>query len=182
MEIEIRAKINNLKKIEQNIIKLGARLIKETKQIDEYFGEISLYQKIGYSFLMRVRDEKNNKFMTYKGAESKKDGIWEEYEFKIDNIKKAIEMLKAMGLERIIVVNKYRKEYALNDLTICLDVIDGLGSFIEIESLNNKDFNKKSLKKLMQKLNINEDQVINKGYVTMLLIKNNSPYSKYIVN
>jgi len=182
MEIEIRAKINNLEKIEQNITKLGAKLIKKTKQVDEYFGEISLYQKIGYSFLMRVRNEEDKKFMTYKGAESKKDGIWEEYEFEINDIKKAVEMFKAMGLERIIVVNKYRKEYAINNLTICLDVIDGLGSFIEIESLNNKDVDKKSLKKLMQKLNVNKNQVINKGYVTMLLIKNNSPYSKYIVN
>lgn len=182
MEIEIRAKINNLEKIEQNIIKLGAKLIKETKQVDEYFGEINLYQKIGYSFLMRVRDEEDKKFMTYKGAESKKDGVWEEYEFEIDDTKKSTDMFEAMGLEKIIVVNKYRKEYKFNDLTICLDAIDGLGDFIEIEFLNDKDFNKNNLKKLMQKLNIKEDKIIHKGYVTMLLIKNNSPYSKYIIN
>ena len=182
MEIEIRAKINNLEKIEKNIIKLGAKLIKETKQVDEYFGEISLYQKIGYSFLMRVRDEKDRKSMTYKGAESKKDGIWEEYEFVIDDTKKFVKMFESMGLEKIIVVNKYRKEYTLNGLTICLDIIDGLGNFIEIESLNNKDFNKNGLKKLIRKLNIKDDQIIHKGYVTMLLIKKNSPYSKYIIN
>jgi adenylate cyclase class 2 len=182
MEIEIRAKINNLENIEQNIIKLGAKLIKQKNQVDEYFGEINLYKKLGYSFLMRVRDEGTKKFLTYKGAELKKDGIWQEYELEIDDIKKSIAMLQAMGLEKIIAVKKYRKEYTLNGLTICLDVIDDLGNFIEIESVDDKDINKDSLKNLMQKLNIKEKQIIHKGYVTILLIKNNSPYSKYIVN
>ena len=182
MEIEIRAKIDNLKNIEQSIINLGAKLIKEKTQVDEYFGEINLYQKIGYSFLMRVRDEGDKKFITYKGAQSKKDGVWEEYEFQIDDAKKSIEMFKAMGLEEVIAVKKYRKEYMLDGFTICLDTIDDLGNFIEIESLDDKNINKSSLKSLMLRLNIKENQIIHKGYVTMLLLKNNSPYSKYIVN
>lgn len=182
MEIEIRAKINDINDVEQNIIKLGVKLLKETMQVDEYFGEINLYQKLGYSFLMRVRNEGNKRFMTYKGAESKKDGVWEEYEFEIDDVKKTVEMFKAMGLEEVITVKKYRKEYTLDGLTICLDAIDDLGNFIEIESLDDRNINKNSLKSLMRKLGIKENQIIHKGYVTMLLIKNNSPYSKYIVN
>ena len=131
---------------------------------------------------MRVRNEGDKKFMTYKGAQLKKDGVWEEYEFKIDEVKKTVEMFKAMGLEEVIVVKKYRKEYVLDGLTICLDAIDDLGNFIEIESLDDKNINKNSLKSLMRKLSIKENEILHKGYVTMLLIKNNSPYSKYIVN
>ena len=182
MEIEIRAQIKNLDNIEQNIIKLGTKLIKEKKQTDKYFGEINLYRKIGYSFLMRVRDEGDKKFLAYKGAKLKKDGIWEEYEFEIDNTKKVTEMLKDMGLEEIITVKKCRKVYALDGLTLCLDTIEGLGNFIEIECLDSKNFNKRKIKDLMQKLGIKKAQILDKGYVTMLLVRNNSPYSKYIVN
>ncbi len=182
MEIEIRAKIDNIENIEQNIIQLGAKLLKKVKQIDEYFGEISLYKKIGYSFLMRVRDEGDKKFMTYKSAKSGKDGVWEEYELEIDNSKKSVGMLEAMGLEKIIKLSKYRREYKLDGLIICLDTINDLGNFIEIESLQDEDIDKNRLKKIMRKLNIKENQIINKGYVTILLLKNNSPYSKYIVN
>ena len=182
MEIEIRAKINNINDIEKNIIKLGAKLLKKTTQVDEYFGEINLYRKLGYSFLMRVRNEDNKKFMTYKGAESRKDGVWEEYEFEIDNVEKTVKMFKSMGLEEVIVVKKYRKEYALDGLTICLDAIDNLGDFIEIESLDDRNINKNSLKSLLRKLGVEANQIIHKGYVTMLLVKNNSSYSKYIVN
>lgn len=182
MEIETRARIKNLDDIEQKIIKLGGGLIKEKEQMDEYFGEIKLYQKIGYSFLMRVRDEGDKKFLTYKGAKLKKDGIWEEYEFEIDDTKKAAKMLRDMGLEKIIVVKKRRKTYALDGLTLCLDHIQGLGSFIEIECLDSEDFNKRKIRSLMQRLGIKKDQLLDKGYVTMLLARNNSPYSKYILN
>jgi adenylate cyclase, class 2 len=182
MEIEVRARINDLKGIEKSIVGFGANLVKEKKQIDKYYGEINLYEKLGYSFLMRVRSEGDENFLTYKGAESKIDGVWEEYEFSIDNELMAKAMLKSMGLDEIIEVKKNRIEYKLDDLTICLDEIEGLGSFIEIESLDDNDIDKNRLKKFMDKLDIKEDQVIHKGYVTMLLIKNNSPYSKYIVN
>ena len=183
MEIEIRAEIgNDIKKIEQDIIDLGAKLKKQKEQVDKYFGEISLFKKVGYSFLMRIRNEGDKKFLTYKGAESKIDGVWEEYEFSVDDEKKAEAMLKAMGLEEIIVVKKNRTEYTLDNLTICLDTIDGLGNFIEIESQDNDDVEKERLHNLMEKLNIRKEQIIHKGYVTMLLIKNNSPYSEYIIN
>ena len=182
MEIEIRAKIKNIKNVEQRIIGLGAKLVKQKKQVDKYFGEINLFKKLGYSFLIRVRNEGDKKFLTYKGAKSKKDGAWEEYEFNIDNEIMADAMLKAMGLEKIIEVNKNRIEYKLDNLTICLDVIENLGCFIEIESQDDNDIDKDKLKKIINKLNIKENQIMHKGYVTMLLAKNDSPYSKYIVN
>ena len=182
MEIEIRAKVDNLKELEEKIINLGATLVDKKNQIDKYFGEIILFKKLGYSFLMRVRDEGNKKFLTYKSAKSKRDGVWEEYELNIDDEITAETMLKAMGLEKIIEVEKNRIEYKLNGLTICLDTIKDLGNFIEIESLNDNDLNKDKLKKLMDELDIKENQIIHKGYVTMLLLKNNSLYSKYIVN
>ncbi len=91
-------------------------------------------------------------------------------------------MLKAMGLEKIIEVNKNRIEYKIDNLTICLDTIENLGCFVEIESQDDNDIDKDKLKKIMDKLNIKESQIMHKGYITMLLIKNGSPYSKYIVN
>jgi len=182
MEIEIRAKIKDIKNVEQCLVGLGAKLVKQKKQNDKYFGEINLFKKLGYSFLIRVRNEGDRKFLTYKGAEAKKDGIWEEYEFNIDDEIMAEAMLKAMGLEKIIEVNKNRIEYKIDNLTICLDAIENLGCFVEIESQDDNDIDKDKLKKIMDKLNIKESQIMHKGYITMLLIKNGSPYSKYIVN
>jgi adenylate cyclase class IV len=62
MEIEIRAKIKDIKNVEQCLVGLGAKLVKQKKQNDKYFGEINLFKKLGYSFLMRVRNEGDRKF------------------------------------------------------------------------------------------------------------------------
>jgi predicted adenylyl cyclase CyaB len=87
-----------------------------------------------------------------------------------------------MGLEKIITLEKERKEYTLGEFSICLDEIKNLGYFIEIESLNDDQQDKIELNELMKKFNISEEQIIHKGYVTMLLAQNNSPYKEYIVN
>jgi len=182
MEIEIRAEVNNLDSVGKKIIEMGGELKCKKHQIDIYFGEICLFEKIGYSFLIRVRDEGNKKFFTYKGARTKRDGIWEEYEFQIKKTDDAIKMLSEMGMEKIITVNKERKEYSLNDFTICLDSIENLGNFIEIEYVNEKAVGKEKMKEIIKLLGVKDDNIIHKGYVTMLLEKNNSKYSKYINN
>ena len=87
-----------------------------------------------------------------------------------------------MGLEKVIKVMKYREEYKLNNLSICLDKIENLGNFVEIESLNDNDEGKERLNKMMEELAIDQNQIIHKGYVTMLLLKSNSPFAKYIIN
>ncbi len=182
MEIEIRAKINNIKEKEKIIINLGAKLNKKKYQVDKYFGSVDLFKKVGYSFLLRVRNEGDKKFLTYKGDKFKKDGVWQEYEFEIKNEKEAETMLKEMGLDNIIEVFKKRIEYHFDSLTICLDEIKDLGSFIEIESQVDSDENKEKLEKLMKLLGIEKNQIIHKGYVTMLLDKNKSLYRKYIIH
>lgn len=182
MEIEIRAEIDNISNIEKKLIELGASLVKKKKQIDKYFGEINLFKKVGYSFMMRVRIEGNKNYLTYKGAASKKDGVWEEYEFEIVDASASEKMLKAMGFEEIIQVEKSRVEYELDNMSICLDDISGLGCFIEIESQDDNDMDKIKLNQLMEKIGVSKEKIINKGYITLLLIKNKSPYSEYIVN
>lgn len=182
MEIEIRAKVISLKTIEKKLDEWGAVLSKENKQNDVYFGEKYLYNKTGHSFMLRVRDEGEKIFLTYKGAKMKKDGIWEEYEFPVGDKKMAIQMLEAMGLERIIKVHKIRKEYKFRKLSICLDKIIELGNFVEIEIVGNNKNVKTELYDMMKKLGIKKVDIIHKGYISMLLKEINSPYAKYIKN
>ena len=182
MEIEIRAKINSLTSIENKLNLLKARFIKKVKQVDKYYGEISLYKKLNHSFLIRIRKEGNKNILNYKGAKRKKDGIWEEHETEINNPKEAELILKNIGFEKVIEVYKNRLEYKLNNLNICLDKIKGLGNFIEIEEINKNAISKKNIIKLMKDLGISKNEIINQGYVTLLLRKNKNKFSKYIIN
>lgn len=181
MEIEIRARVKNLDLLEKRLVSLGGILEKTVVQKDIYFGEINLYKKIGYSFLLRVRAEGKKVFLTYKGAKKKKDGAWEEYEYEIKNFDRAVEMLRAMGLDKVIEVKKTRKQYSLDGISICLDSIVSFGDFVEIEYLGD-DCDKSRLKDLMNSLGISDKDIIHKGYISLMLAEKKSPYSKYIKN
>lgn len=182
MEIEVRFKIKNLKLIEKKLISLKAKFIKNKKQVDKYFGEIGLYKKVNYSFLLRIRQEGDKVFLTYKGDNFKKAGVWQEYDFVIKDAKKAELMIRDMGFDEVILVKKTRKEYCLDNLNICLDKINGLGEFVEIEYISSKNESKKKHLELIKKLELDKKEIIHKGYITMLLEKNKSKFTKYIVN
>jgi len=180
-EIEIKARVKSLDDIKKKILTLGGKPERKISQIDIYYGEHLLYKKLGYPFMVRVRQEGGKALFTYKGAALKADGIWEEIEFGIDNADKGLKMLRAMGLEKIVKISKKREEFRLNNFGICLDRIEGLGDFIELELISD-DEPKKIQKKLvvfMKKLGVSPEKVIKKGYVYLLLEKTNSPFLKY---
>ena len=186
MEIEIRAKISNTKNIQNLLSQIGAKLVKEVSQIDRYYGAICLYKKLGYTFLLRVRYQGKKAFLTYKGAKQKKAGVWEEYEFPITEPSQMENMLSEMGLDLVIEVHKHRLEYTLNNFAICIDEIKGLGTFVEVELQTSDKTSttqaKAKIQDLLTKLNINKESIIHEGYVTLLLKKNKTAYSNYIVN
>ena len=179
MEIEARIRVDDFTEIINKISRMGAVLQKERTQNDVYYGEMGLYNKLGYSFMFRIRKEEGEAFFAYKGAKLKIDGVWEEYETKIADPDAVINMFEAAGFEKIIEVQKFRREYKLENYSICLDAIDGLGNFIEIEQISD-DTSREGIRGLIKKLGLNERDVIEKGYITMLLAKSESPYSKYI--
>ncbi len=179
MEIEARIRVDDFTEIIDKILRMGAVLQKERAQNDVYYGEMGLYNKIGHSFMFRVRKEAEEAFFTYKGAKLKIDGVWEEYETEIADPGAVINMFEAAGFEKIIEVQKFRKEYKLENYSICLDAIDGLGNFMEIEQIRD-DASREGVRGLIGKIGLDEKEIVDKGYITMLLARSGSPYSKYI--
>lgn len=181
MEIEIRTKISNIEEIEKKIQNLGAKYIKEINLYDQYFGAIELYKKIGYSFVVRIRKSNDDYFLAVKSAKLKMDGCWEEYELLIKNPKIYLEMLKTMGIEHIISIEKSRKEYKLDNINIIIDKFKKYGDFLEVEIISEEP-NKSILFNFLEKLDINKEDIIEKGYISLFLEQINSPFKKYIKN
>jgi len=181
MEIEMRVKVDNFDGVIKKITQMGAVLVKEQRQIDVYYGETSLYDKLGYSFMLRVRREGVKSFLTYKGAKLKIDGVWEEYETEISDPEAVVEMLVSSGFDKIIEVSKIRKEYKLEKFSICLDKIENLGSFVEIEEVG-EGVSQENVYNLIKEIGLDSARVIKKGYIALLLAQAGSPYSRYINN
>jgi len=182
MEIEIRAKINNPRELKEKLKKIGAKYIGEELESDQYFTSIDLCKKLGYSFVVRIRERRGKYILTVKSAKKKIDGAWEEYEVFIREPKVYLAMFKLMGLEKVISVKKRRAVFRLDGFTINIDRFKKWGSFVEIEFISSNYRSKKRLFDLASKLRIDKKDIFEKGYITFFLKKLKSPFAKYIKN
>lgn len=178
MEVEIRARINNPTLIRKKLNTLGCQFVKKKVLADYYFGSLELFNKLKRSFLIRVRATDDAIILCYKQA-TDNDGVYEEHEQELQDINTALTILTKMGLDEIITIKKVRETYKLDDVTIVIDQIKGRGNFIELEKISDNT-NKDSLILLLQKIGVDKDSIIQKGYITLFLEEDKSVFSRWI--
>ena len=120
---------------------------------------------------LRIRQEDNNNhILTLKQILNNMEVI--EYESTIGNPDEIIKMIQLIGFEEYVTINKLRTEGKLNNFSICIDEVDDLGEFLEIEMLVEdnceRETAKKDLQKFLLSIGINCEQICNKRYHTML--------------
>lgn len=133
IEIEVKAYARNLREIKETILSMGATLVWQGEQADTY------YNHPGRDFAatdeaLRVREEEGRAALTYKGP--KLDTLSktrEEIEVQIEDGSALKEMLKKLGFSEAGVVRKHRMKLALDEFEFCLDNVENLGEFVEIE-------------------------------------------------
>ncbi|MBZ9572206.1 class IV adenylate cyclase [Patescibacteria group bacterium] len=166
MEIEIRAKIENLTNLKKKLINLGATLGTQRRQFDVIYkkkGEEGTDQGPG-SYILRIRDSDKGKFLTFK-ALTERRGVWEEYELKIDNVKEAKKILEKIGFIKALTLTKERTPGKLDEFNFNLDNIKELGSYIEVELIDDDGRKaQEKIKQLLFKLGISENQLERRGY------------------
>jgi len=180
MEIELRAKIKNLKEVTSKLVDLGATKSGTKKLTDYYFGDIGLYSKIGHSFWIRLRVKGEKIELAYKGSTGK-DGVYEEYEQDLQDLDTAISIFTKMGLTNEITVEKKRTSFKLGDISIEIDDFGEKGVFIEAEVIGQNE-DKTKLYELFEKLGVPKRDVFEKGYITLMLEKQNSLFTEWIKN
>ena len=180
MEIEIRAKINDLKFLEKKLSQLEN--IYETKsqerQVDTYFKHENDKDR---KLIIRIRKNyknKNTAILTFKSKAPKKqdDIAWQDFDTEIINPDKLENLLLDSGYDYYCLIDKVRQSFEYKKFEINIDNIRDLGQFIEVE----KNGNEKEIVKikseildLLKLLGINENNVINKGYVQLVINKIN---------
>lgn len=95
----------------------------------------------------------------------------EEIEFEVNSYEKANAFLKALGFKEWVQVNKKRRYSKYQDYNICIDEVERLGTFVEIELLVNEqnDINyEEQLLNVAKEIGINTDNRINSHYDTMI--------------
>lgn len=138
IEYEIKAKLDDQKAFTNLITSLGGRYGMRLMQTDTYLtNDVLDFPGEGSVFRMRVSTGDGigkSSFITYKGPKiDEKTKSREELEFGVSDPNIALDVLRRMNFAVVLSIKKTRQEYYLGMYTVCVDHVDELGWFAEIE-------------------------------------------------
>lgn len=133
IEVEVKAKINSFKQMEEKLNEIGAVKSKTEFQEDIYFqSPIVDFAKTDEA--LRVRTTNNDTFITYKGPKLNSEAkTRKEVEMTIESGEKARDIFEEIGFRQARTVRKHRQYYTYENFEISLDDVEGLEPYMEIE-------------------------------------------------
>ena len=172
-EVEIKASAR-VEPLEAELKRRGATFEKVTRQADVY------YNAPDHDFAVtdeavRLRRQGNKTYLTYKGPKlDAKSKTRKEVEVEVSDFDKTQDLLLSLGFRKTLDVVKERRIYHYRGAEVCLDRIEGLGDFVELElqADNKEDIPAKrdALVALLRTLGV-EGELIRESYLEMLLAK-----------
>jgi adenylate cyclase class 2 len=179
IEIEVKARINTKDAIIQKLASLGCILSDPRIQDDTVYVEQdgSLATFLSNKVFLRIRVQNDGKvLLTAKQPKTKsaENLIKHEYEVTVDSVAEAHGILTLMGYQAAVRVKKVRQTAEYEGYEICLDDIEGLGSFIEIEAIGDEqtaEITQEKLSDFLTSLGIPKEDRVTKGYDILILEK-----------
>lgn len=175
-EIEVKARVRDksrlIKELEKLKIVLGEPIIQKDIIFAENLPDFTDFQP-NINFL-RIRQENDKSIFTLKRSELNETENT-EHETEVANRGELTEIIKLLGFQEAVRVNKTRRKARYQDFEVCVDEIDGLGSFIELEKLVERgdiEAIQTELFGFLKKLGISEDDRVTLGYDTLMAMAN----------
>jgi adenylate cyclase class 2 len=133
LEIEIKAPCPDLEALEAKLKDLGARDFGRLFQADVYYSH-PLRDFGATDEALRVRTENDLTVLTYKGPKLDPGSkTREELEVTISSADTTAKILERLGFTPVLRVAKVRKVYGIRGVSVCLDRVEGLGDYVELE-------------------------------------------------
>lgn len=178
-EVEIKAKLRDKDTIMKRLADLGCTFEALITQNDKVFVEDTSSIKAfkANRFFLRIRIKNNSVaiFTVKKKGVNDLDSF--EHETVIENPDEMEKALLMIGYKEMVRINKTRMITHYNDDEICIDEVEDLGSFIEMERLTedesaNPEDIQARLFEFFKTLGIQEEDRVTSGYDILMLQKN----------
>ncbi len=170
LEIEVKAKIEDAKEIEDELLGRGARDFGFALQKDVYYSHPSRdFAKTDEA--LRIRVVNDLVVITYKGPKlDTTTKTREEIEVSVASAESAGKILERLGFRPVIAVEKKRHTFGLKGIEVCVDRVRDLGDFVEFElDDENMEGGKRRIAELMKELGIKGSE--RRSYLELLLEK-----------
>lgn len=176
-EIEVKAYLKNNEEVVANLETLGCVLSEPIRQVDIVYTRIpakTVEEYLKNDHFVRIREKSDGRFIfTVKKPLSREVLTKAEHETEIVNAKELEQALYLMGYQVANKVIKIRRNAKYKEFEICIDEVEKLGSFIEIEKMSEEDPEavRKDLIGFMTSLGVSLDDEVKKGYDIMAIEK-----------
>ena len=171
-EIEIKFRVEDVEKVKNILLSEGCHFSEELNQKDTIFVPDLNHTENGEGkVFVRIRKVNNKTILTLKEQTAR---IMEskEIEFEVGSFEKAYDFLELLGLAKWVTVEKKRVETTYKNYNICIDSVNRLGDFVEIEIVTedteHTDFYEQEILGLASMLSIDVNNRINNFYDTMI--------------
>jgi len=166
-ECEVKARLSDglLEDILNKLADRGFKYTGRKRQVDIYLNHPC--RDFGATDeALRVRVEGARAVLCYKGPRRPGGPVKErlEVEVGVSDCGRVLAILEALGFREVARVSKVREEYVRGDVRVCLDSIEGLGRFVEVEGPRDR------VLELVEELGIG-DYVVDKTYLELLMSK-----------
>ncbi len=166
MEIEVKARIDDIGNIKNKLAAMGAVFNSSVVQHDMYFKHNTFdrnNQGPG-DVIVRIRRCGGKAELTTKTL-TEILGAWEEHETGIENPAEMEKILLLSGFINVFDINKIRTLGNLGDFEICLDDTKELGKYIEVSIISDeKEKTREKIINFLRGLGINESMIEKRGY------------------
>ncbi|PKL37185.1 MAG: class IV adenylate cyclase [Spirochaetae bacterium HGW-Spirochaetae-1] len=135
LEIEIKSPCDGHEKIMARLADMGALLTTTRTEEDLYFNHPARdFRETDEA--LRIRRIDADSIVTYKGPKlSGRAKTRLEVETAVESFQSMRDILEHLGFVSSGSVLKERKIYHLKDVEVCLDSVQGLGTFVELEKM-----------------------------------------------
>ena len=189
-EVEVKTTVSDLESIRNALERIGAQQLNSETQADAYYDHpcrafqetdeaLRLRRRLPYSQGPREHVDESRPLyeLTYKGP--KVDPLSKtriELSVGLFDVATAKSLLDHLGFRYVAEVVKKRVFYSLEDLTLSLDEVDGVGNYLEIEQVvESKELIEPMRDRMfavLEKLGLDSETSTRSSYLEMFLEKN----------
>ena len=140
-EVEVKAHIRNEGELLEKLKGLGGVLGESVRQEDTVYvkevGSLDIF--LSNDHFLRIRKTPENVIFTLKYHPGRNttaiDAMPIEHEVTVDKKEELEKMLRLLGFVPAVTIIKTRRTAHVGEYEVCIDEVEGLGSFIEVEKL-----------------------------------------------
>lgn len=132
-EVEVKARVASPEEARKRLRELGAERLGREEQRDTYFAHPQR-DFAATDEALRLREAWGAAELTYKGPKlDARTKTREELTTQVKQPEDAALLLRRLGFRPVAVVAKWRETWKLRGAEVCLDEVEGLGAFVEVE-------------------------------------------------